>query len=276
MRGLTRLAGAVALALVAIPALAAPAHADAGASGCRPSAAHPRPVVLVHGTFLNSVDDWVVAAPLLRQTGYCVFAIDYGQGAVPGVNGVAPIEGSARQLSDFVDGVLAATGASQVDIVGHSQGGGVLPRYYLKFLGGAAKVHSLIGLAPSNHGTTVDGVITLADALGLRGLVDAGFDVTCPACTEQFVGSDLLARVNNGGDTMPGVQYTVIETRFDEVVTPFTSAFLSGRDVTNITLQDACPLDLVDHVGITSDPAALRYVRNALDPTTARPPVCLG
>ena len=54
-----------------------------------------------------------------------------------------------------------ATGASQVDIVGHSQGG-MMPRYYIKFLGGAAKVHTLVGLAPSNHGTTLDGLFTLA------------------------------------------------------------------------------------------------------------------
>ena len=35
---------------------------------------------------------------------------------------------------------------------GHSQGG-MMPRYYLKFLGGASKVDDLVGLAPSNHGT---------------------------------------------------------------------------------------------------------------------------
>ncbi len=56
--------------------------------------------------------------------------------------------------------VLAATGAKQVDIVGHSQGG-MMPRYYLRFLGGAAKVETLVGLAPSNHGTTVNGLFTL-------------------------------------------------------------------------------------------------------------------
>ena len=33
----------------------------------------------------------------------------------------------------------------------------MMPRYYLKFLGGAAKVHTLVGLAPSNHGTDLDG-----------------------------------------------------------------------------------------------------------------------
>ena len=38
----------------------------------------------------------------------------------------------------------------------------MMPRYYLKFLGGASKVNTLVGLAPSNHGTTLDGLFTLA------------------------------------------------------------------------------------------------------------------
>ncbi|OEV22738.1 lipase, partial [Streptomyces nanshensis] len=50
----------------------------------------------------------------------------------------------------------------QVDIVGHSQGG-MMPRYYLKFLGGAPKVNALVGIAPSNHGTTLSGLAALAD-----------------------------------------------------------------------------------------------------------------
>ena len=54
---------------------------------------------------------------------------------------------SAAQLEAFVDRVLAATGAAKVSMVGHSQGG-MMPRYYIQFLGGAGKVDDLVGLAP--------------------------------------------------------------------------------------------------------------------------------
>ena len=62
------------------------------------------------------------------------------------------------------------------------------------------------------------------------------------------------------------MQYTVITTRYDEVVTPYTSAFLAGANVTNITVQDGCKLDLSDHLAISYDRRALAMVRNALDP----------
>jgi hypothetical protein len=50
------------------------------------------------------------------------------------------------------------------------------------------------------------------------------------------------------------------------VVTPYTSAFLSGPGVTNITLQNQCTLDQSDHLEIAADPVALADVLNALDP----------
>ena len=56
---------------------------------------------------------------------------------------------------------------------------------------------------------------------------------------------------------MPGVRYTVIETEDDEVVTPYSSAFLSGPAVTNVTLQDQCPDDHADHLAMPYDSAAL-------------------
>src|SRR3954449_6757929 len=117
---------------------------------CKPSAAHPRPVVLVHGTFADMSDSWQALSPLLANNGYCVFALDYGaangSGAV-GIYGIGDIRQSAAELSAFVDDVLAATGATKVDLVGHSQGG-MMPRYYLKNLGGSAKVGTLLGLSP--------------------------------------------------------------------------------------------------------------------------------
>jgi len=135
MRG--RLLAIVASALVALALAAAAsqaaslpvlyngiagyAHVSATASppgannwSCRPSAAHPRPVVLVHGTFADMSDSWQALSPLLYNSGYCVFALNYGSYAgsgLFGIDGTGNIAQSAEQLSSFVDRVRAATGA---------------------------------------------------------------------------------------------------------------------------------------------------------------------
>ena len=249
--------------------LPAPETPPPGANNdsCKPGTAHPHPVILVHGTFENMDDNWRAAAPLLANHGYCVFAFNYG-GATAGsdVQGTGDIAASAQQMAAFVNQVLAVTGASKVDIVGHSQGG-MMPRYYINSLGGAAKVDKLIGLAPSNYGTTIAGITALTTALGLAAPVDLALDPGCTACAEQVTGSPFLTRLN-ATPTVPGVAYTVIETRNDEVVTPYTHAFLpAAPNVTNITVQNQCPLDQSDHLEIAYDPVALADVLNALDPS---------
>ncbi|POX45718.1 lipase [Streptomyces sp. Ru71] len=275
---LLRPLAALLLTAAAVTGPATAAHAaDAPSTGwndysCKPSAAHPRPVVLVHGTFGNSLDNWLGLAPYLEHRGYCVYSLDYGQ--LPGVplfNGLGSIDRSAQQLKEFVDRVLTATGAPEADLVGHSQGG-MMPRYYLKFLGGADKVNALVGIAPSNHGTTLSGLTHLLPFFpGAEDLLNAA----TPALAQQVVGSDLLTKLNAGGDTVPGVHYTVLATQYDEVVTPYRSQFLTGPDVRNVLLQDLCPLDLSEHVfvGLT-DRIAFHEVANALDPAHATPTTC--
>ncbi|MFE2038087.1 esterase/lipase family protein [Streptomyces scopuliridis] len=271
----------LALTVMATPAVAAPPTspntAAAPSSGwndysCKPSSAHPRPVVLVHGTLANSVDNWLGLAPYLVNRGYCVFSLDYGQlPGVPFFHGLGPIDASAGQLATYVDKVLAATGAAKADVVGHSQGG-MMPRYYLKFLGGAAKVNALVGIAPSNRGSTLLGLTQLLKYF--PGAVDLLNEKT-PALADQIAGSPFLTKLNAGGDTVPGVRYTVITTRYDEVVTPYRSQFLTGPDVRNVLLQDLCPVDISEHVAIgTIDRIAFHEVTNALDPARATPTTC--
>ncbi|WP_329470131.1 alpha/beta fold hydrolase [Streptomyces sp. NBC_01723] len=268
------LTAAVALLPAATAAHAADARPSAGWNdyGCKPSAAHPRPVVLVHGTFGNSVDNWLGLAPYLKNRGYCVFSLDYGQlPGVPFFHGLGPVEKSAEQLDAYVDRVLAATGAAETDIVGHSQGG-MMPRYYLKFLGGAAEVNALVGIAPSNHGTTLLGLTNLLPYFpGVGDLLDEN----TPALADQVAGSDVLTKLNAGGDTVPGVRYTVLATKYDEVVTPYRSQYLSGPGVRNVLLQDLCPLDLSEHLAIgLLDRIAFHEVANALDPARATRTTC--
>ena len=145
-------------------AVLAGANVDGDAPGsnlwdCKPTARHPRPVVLVHGTAGNKNTNWQTYAPLLANNGYCVFALTYGvaAGTPTGVDqfgGLDTIETSAQQLKEFVAKVRPATGARQVDIVGHSQGT-LMPNYYAKFLGGAPYIHSYVSLAPLWHGTNL-------------------------------------------------------------------------------------------------------------------------
>ncbi|MFF4708235.1 lipase family alpha/beta hydrolase [Streptomyces sp. NPDC001288] len=274
LRPLTALLFAAAVATVP----AATAHASSAPStgwndySCRPSAAHPRPVILVHGTLGNSVDNWLSLAPYLEDRGYCVFSLDYGRlSGVPVFYGLGPIDKSAEQLSAYVDKVLSATGAAKADLVGHSQGG-MMPRYYLKFLGGAAKVNALVGLAPDNHGATISGLTNLLPYFpGASDLIKA----TTPGLADQIPGSAFLTKLNAGGDTVPGVHYTVISTKYDEVATPWRSQFLTGSDVHNVLLQDLCSLDLSEHVAIgLFDRIAFHEVANALDPAHAAATSC--
>jgi len=266
-RRVIALVSATVLGIGLMITTASPASAATPVSGvrtavstCVPSAAHPVPVVLVHGTFESS-SMWSSFQPVLEQAGYCVSAIDY--------NSLQDITISAGNLSTFVNQVLTASGASKVDIVGHSQGG-MMPRYYIKNLGGASKVNKLIAFAPSNYGTTLGGIAQVLGPLApIVGLI-------CQACNQQVQDSTFLTALNAGGDVKPGITYTVIETNKDEVVTPFSNAFLRNGG-TNQLVQDFCAADTAGHIALaTEDQNAWRLALNALDPAHAQAVSCVA
>jgi triacylglycerol esterase/lipase EstA (alpha/beta hydrolase family) len=222
------------------PTFQAPGIPPPGANNpaCKPAAAHPFPVILVHGTFADMTVSWNTIAPALEARGFCVWALDYGR------RGTGPIDRSADQLVAFLDRVLARTGAAKVSLVGHSQGG-MLARYVAVRRGRLSVVDDIVGLAPSSHGTTQP----LAGPLGTVG---------CTACAEQMAGSAFMRKVNLPPPEAPApAWYTVVTTTHDEVVTPYQSQALAGDRATNVILQRKCPLDLTEHVAIIYDPVAL-------------------
>jgi len=217
---------------------------------CKPTAERPEPVILVHGTVGDRRHLLEGLGKAIKAKGFCVYSLDYGN------RGLDDIVGSAEALKAYVAKVLDATGAAKVSMVGHSQGG-MMPRYYIKFLGGEQYVDDLVGIAPSNHGTRLTPASNPIAPL-LPGLI-------CMSCNQQTWGSDFLTKLNADDETPGDVSYTQIETKLDEVVVPYTSAFLTpGPNTTNITLQTKCPLVLAEHILIPTVRSTISYTLDAL------------
>lgn len=234
---------------------------------CEPTAKRPYPVVLVHGTFERMAQNWAVLSPELKKKGYCVFALDYG------TNGLGRIGESAQELDVFVDKVLAYTGAEKVSLVGHSQGG-MMPRYWIKYLGGKNKVDDLVGLAPSNYGTEL-GEATSQDSTAEDWGIE-GSEPTinpCYSCDQQGADSRFIKRLNEGDDTPGPGSFTQIATDDDEIIIPFTNCFLKGTERTrNVVIQKYNNNLLVTHQNIYNDPTAQKLTFDALaNPGPAKP-----
>ena len=158
--------------------------------------------------------------------------------------------------------MLAATGAGRVDLVGHSQGG-MMPRYYLKYLGGAAKVHTLVGLAPSNHGTTLNGLFTLAGLLPGASAFTGSF---CPACEQQSAGSAFLTDLNSGGETVAGRRLHVDRVALRRGRDPLHLGLPQRAERDQHPAAEPVPLDLGEHLSMPYDHIADGDVLTALDP----------
>lgn len=269
--------GSAAAAAPAAPTV--PAAGGINDNGCRPSAAHPNPVVLLHGLGATYYEDLNVLQGWLAARGYCTFASTYG--AYPGfplVGGLRPIADSAAEIAGYIKAVQERTGAAKIDIVGHSEGG-FQSLYVTKTQGIADRIDKVVAIAPPTHGTTFAGIYKLAYIFGQseRDAVDKALKtVGCPACSELGVGGSAVATLNNGPIAQSGVDYTVITSKYDELVTPTETSFVREPGVVNQYVQDFCPLDPVGHIGEAYDTNVWNMVANGLESAPQRKFLCLA
>lgn len=239
----------VAITVVAVAVLTA---SPAGAAAPAPAAPAREPVVIVPGmlgTGPGASLSYIPTAAKLRSQGFDTTIY------TDPLYGLGDITENAGRLKTVIDGVLKRTGATKVNLVAHSQGG-LVSRAYVKYHGGAGTVRNLVTLASTHYGTAWANLANafLIDCLGLAG------------CAQQARGSEFLARLNAGDDSIGDVRYTAIATRYDQVAIPYTTGFLNAGDgnITNVDVQAHCPLRFPEHFTIIINGAVLDGVLDAL------------
>jgi triacylglycerol lipase len=173
----------------------------------------PDPILFVHG-WNSSGSTWDTMVSRFLADGYTadeLVAFSYNTSQSNRI--------TAQEVSDQVDALLAATGATEVDIIAHSMGS-LSSRHYVKFLGGdSGPVDTWVSLGGPNHGT------------------DTAYFCFSTACSEMRPGSDFLDELN-AGDESPGkiVRYATWWSPCDTVINPDSSVAVQGATNT----QTAC------------------------------------
>jgi len=133
-----------------------------------------------------------------------------------------------------------------VDLIAHSAGG-LVARYYIKYLGGAPKVHSLVTLGTPHHGTYTAALFPLHTV-----------------ARQSLPNSDFIKELNAGPDTVLPIHYTCVYSKTDGVVVPSSSALLEGaRNV---------EIPFLTHWGFLWDRHVYQVIREAVDHTAGAYP----
>ena len=162
----------------------------------------PRPIVVLHGYAMNRANFVPLAYRLSRAGLGPIYGFEYWT--------LGRTAAAARQLAWFVDEVRETTGATQVDIIGHSMGG-VVAHYYVSLLGGDGAVHHLVTLGSPHWGTDVSRV-----------------GIGAPT-RELLVGSKLLMRLT-AAPAPRRTKITTILSHADALVPASRQALVAGAE----------------------------------------------
>jgi triacylglycerol lipase len=211
---------------------AAQASVPAEASSASAFRSSSNPILFVHG-YTGDGGNWNTMAARFANDGWPSTHLDQWSYDWRQSNAV-----TAQQLAAEVDRLLAATGATKVDIVSHSMGG-LSSRYFLKNLGGTSEVDAWVSLGGPNHGTDS---------------ANSCFDTSC---TEMRVGSSFLGALNSGDESPGSTRYATWWSPCDTVINPDSSVAVSGA----VNTRTAC----LSHTGLFNDATVYAQTRDMIN-----------
>ncbi|HEV2858471.1 MAG TPA: lipase [Solirubrobacterales bacterium] len=202
-----------------------------GVAGIAPASSLAQdPILFVHG-WSESASLWNTMIANFEKDGYAKSALSaYSYNTATSNKTLAETEVKSR-----VETLLKNNpGATKVDIIAHSMGS-LNTRWYIKFVGGEAKVDDWVSLGGPNHGTETANTCSQT------------------SCIEMRVGSKFLSELNATDETPGAVNYGTWWSPCDEIINPDSSVALTGATNT----KTAC----LTHAALTTDSTVYTQVR---------------
>jgi triacylglycerol esterase/lipase EstA (alpha/beta hydrolase family) len=191
----------------------------------------PRPVLLLHG-LMSTRRVFAVLERRLRRDRYCVFSLNLG--GLFDVLNTRGIDTLAAQVRDKLDRLYARyPGMGPLAIIGHSKGG-LIGRYYVKRLGGDARVSTLITLGTPHNGSP-------SAYFGI-----AGYGLVSRSVWQMTPMSPFIRRLKQGAWPRT-VRFTSIYSKADKV-NPFPSCILEAdgeAPLQNVEIADVTHREFV-------------------------------
>lgn len=255
------------------------------------------PIVLVHGTWMNSFNAFAMMGPFLAKH-RPVFALDYGKdpsalvSRLGSVKGTTALDAAFTEITELLDHFRAHLNLPRIDLIGHSQGGlhcrsyanakidslyddalarGLTEAEAEQFAADHSPVRAVISLAGNHHGTTGWGTRRMLDAAERVGLPMQRLSdrILGRASIQQLLDSEYIATLNRAvrGTTRRGPHYLNIGTPFDTIVRPWTGALLpeiAGHWITNVNNASGGG-DWSDHLALLYSPNTMARIQSFLE-----------
>jgi triacylglycerol lipase len=200
-----------------------------GVAGISPASSLAQdPILFVHG-YTESASVWNTMIGRFEKDGYAKASLSAYSYNTSQSNKI-----DAEEVKTKVEALLKNTGATKVDIIAHSMGS-LNSRYYIKNLGGEAKVDDWVSLGGPNHGTEFANFCSSA------------------SCVEMRIGSTFLKELNATDETPGAVNYGTWWSPCDEIINPDSSVALSGAS----NHETAC----ISHTALMNDETVYKSVR---------------
>ena len=202
-----------------------------GVAGIAPASSLAQdPILFVHG-WSESASLWNTMISNFEKNGYAksqLSAYSYNTGTSNKTLAETEVKSRVETL------LKNNPGATKVDIIAHSMGS-LNTRWYIKFVGGEAKVDDWVSLGGPNHGTETANTCSQT------------------SCIEMRVGSKFLSELNATDETPGAVSYGTWWSPCDEIINPDSSVALTGATNT----KTAC----LTHAALTTDSTVYTQVR---------------